>query len=284
MTNIFSGMSGQSMLVDALEHRAGLDQRWAEARSTLRVAAITSAAGTPLSVTSPTTKPTRPSGQLDEVVEVAAHLAGRPVVGGDAASRAARAALGQEVLLDQPGDLELLLDALARARLGLLLAHELADPQRRRRLRGQVLEQPRSSHEYSCSDSRGPRLSTPISSPWVTSGTTSLTPAARSSLERGRVELEPVDVDGAGRALEVGEQRVVRRDLDRRARRGARPAAPLAVSTARRRGAAVAASADDAANAVGDHLMHLRCTGRRSGIVTGRERSHAERARDAASR
>ena len=45
------------------------------------------------------------------------------------------------MLLDQPRDLELLLEALARDGLGLLLAHELADPQRRRRLGGEVVEQ-----------------------------------------------------------------------------------------------------------------------------------------------
>ena len=44
-------------------------------------------------------------------------------------------------MLDQPRDLELVLEALARGRLGLLLAHELADPQRRRGLRGEVVEQ-----------------------------------------------------------------------------------------------------------------------------------------------
>ena len=91
----------------------------------------------------------------------------------------------QEVLLDEPRDLELLLEALPRARLGLLLAHELADAQRGRRLRGQAVEQRRSSEEYSCSERRGPRLSTPISSPWLTSGTASFTPAAFSSRRAG---------------------------------------------------------------------------------------------------
>ncbi len=50
------------VLVDPLEDDAGVDEPLAEARSTLRVAAMTSAAGTPLSVTSPMTKPTWPSG------------------------------------------------------------------------------------------------------------------------------------------------------------------------------------------------------------------------------
>ena len=53
----------------------------------------------------------------------------------------------------------------------------------------------------------------PISSPWVTSGTTSATPAARSCVERGRVELEPRQVHRARAPLEVGEQRVGLRDV-----------------------------------------------------------------------
>ena len=43
-------------------------------------------------------------GQVDEVVEVAADLARRPVVGGDVPAGQARAAPRQEVLLDQLGD------------------------------------------------------------------------------------------------------------------------------------------------------------------------------------
>ena len=119
----------------------GSIRRWAEARRTLRVAAITSAAGTPLSVTSPTTNADAAVGQRYHVVEVAADLAGWAIVGGHLPSRQVGQLLGQEVLLDQPGDLELLLEALPGDGLRLLLADELGDAQGRRRLGREVVEQ-----------------------------------------------------------------------------------------------------------------------------------------------
>ena len=54
----------------------------------------------------------------------------------------------------------------------------------------------------------------PTSSPWLTSGTTSSTPAAAEPLERGRVELEARERHRAARALEERDDRVVRRDLE----------------------------------------------------------------------
>ena len=209
-------MSGQRCSLTRSSVSPGSTSRCAEARSTLRVAAITSAAGTPLSVTSPTTKPTLPLGQRDDVVEVAADLARGPVVGRHLPARELGQLLGEEVLLDQLGDLELLLEALARGRLGLLLAHELADPQRRRGLGGEVVEQlavvggvlllgqPRAEVEdadqLALADERDRELD-----------------AGGLELgERGRVELERLDVDRPARALQVGEQRVVGRDVDRR--------------------------------------------------------------------
>ncbi len=62
VTNIFGGMSGQRSSFTRSSTSPGATMRCAEARRTLRVAAITIAAGTPLSVTSPTTRPTLPSG------------------------------------------------------------------------------------------------------------------------------------------------------------------------------------------------------------------------------
>ena len=59
---MFGGMSGQRCSLTRSSTSPGSISRCAAARSTLRVAAITSAAGTPLSVTSPTTSPIRPSG------------------------------------------------------------------------------------------------------------------------------------------------------------------------------------------------------------------------------
>ena len=59
---MFGGMSEHSVSLIRCSTVPGSSRRWAVARSTLRVAAITIAAGTPLSVTSPTTRPIRPPG------------------------------------------------------------------------------------------------------------------------------------------------------------------------------------------------------------------------------
>ena len=82
-----------------------------------------------------------PVRQVEEVVEVAADLAGRRVVRRDRPAGNVGQVLRQEVLLDQRRDAELLLDPLARARLGLLPAHELRDLERRRGLRRERVEQ-----------------------------------------------------------------------------------------------------------------------------------------------
>jgi hypothetical protein len=80
-------------------------------------------------------------GQRDDVVEVAADLARGPVVGGDLPPGEVGQLARQEVVLDQPRDLELVHEALTRGRLGLLLSHELADAQRGCGLGGEVVEQ-----------------------------------------------------------------------------------------------------------------------------------------------
>jgi hypothetical protein len=49
--------------------------------------------------------------------------------------------VGQELLLDELGDLQLLLHPLPLADLGLLLADQLGDPDGGRGVRGQVVEQ-----------------------------------------------------------------------------------------------------------------------------------------------
>ena len=85
--------------------------------------------------------------QRDHVVEVAADLARRPVVGGHLPARQVRQLLGEEVLLDQPRHLKLLLEALAGGSLGFLLAYELADPQRRGGLAARLSSSLRSSEE-----------------------------------------------------------------------------------------------------------------------------------------
>ena len=81
-----------------------------------------------------------PVRKLDEVVEVAADGTCRPVVRGDLPAGKVGELGRQEVLLDEARDLELLLDPLPCPHLGLLLAHELADPDRRSRLCGEVVE------------------------------------------------------------------------------------------------------------------------------------------------
>ena len=55
--NILGGMSRTITSFTRFSTSPGESSRWAEARSMVRVVAITMAAGTPLSVTSPTTSP-----------------------------------------------------------------------------------------------------------------------------------------------------------------------------------------------------------------------------------
>jgi hypothetical protein len=81
------------------------------------------------------------AGQLEEVVEVAADLAGRAVEGRELPAAQVGQLLGQELLLDQLGDPQLLLDPLTLADLGLLLADQLGDPHGRGGVAGQVVEQ-----------------------------------------------------------------------------------------------------------------------------------------------
>ena len=81
-------------------------------------------------------------GQLEEVVEVPADLARRLVVRGDVPPGQIGQLLGQELLLDQPGDVQFLLDALAGEGLRLLLADQLRHADGGGRVGRQVLEQP----------------------------------------------------------------------------------------------------------------------------------------------
>ena len=81
-------------------------------------------------------------GQLEEVVEVPADLARRLVVRRDVPAGQVGQLLGQELLLDQPGDVQLLLDPLAGEGLGLLLADQLRHADGRCGVGRQVLEQP----------------------------------------------------------------------------------------------------------------------------------------------
>ena len=153
-------------------------------------------------------------GQLDEVVEVAADLACRPVEGGDLEAGQLGQRLRQELLLDELGNDQLLLHALPAPRLVLLLLDELAHPHRRRGVAGERVEElPVVGRVTALGQSRTEREQAD-----------QLTGrderhrhhhAGRAHLvERGRLELQRGDVDGARGALEVGEERVVRRDLE----------------------------------------------------------------------
>src|SRR5215213_8124790 len=79
--------------------------------------------------------------EIQEVVEIAAHLAGGLVVGRYLVAGSVGYVLGEEGLLDQARDPELLLDALAFLGLLLLLADELGYLHGRRGLGGQVVQQ-----------------------------------------------------------------------------------------------------------------------------------------------
>src|SRR5215213_8633764 len=65
--NMLGGMSGTITSFTLFKTSPGELRRWAEARSMVRVVAITRAAGTPLSVTSPTTRPKWPLSSSREV-------------------------------------------------------------------------------------------------------------------------------------------------------------------------------------------------------------------------
>ncbi len=62
VTNMFGGISAHSRSLARLRTAPGSTRRGASVRRMLWVVAMTMAAGTPLSVTSPTTRPIRPSG------------------------------------------------------------------------------------------------------------------------------------------------------------------------------------------------------------------------------
>ena len=135
-------MSGTEVLVDALEHLARIEQPLGRGAQHGARRRHHERCGYALVGDVADHEADLPVVQRDEVVEVAAHLAGRAVVGVDLPAGEVGQRARQEVLLDQLGDLQLLLEALAAADLGLLLAHELADAHGRRRLRGEALEQP----------------------------------------------------------------------------------------------------------------------------------------------
>ncbi len=122
--------------------------------------------------------------------------------------------LGQEVLLDELGDLELVLDALPVACLDLLLPDQLRHANRRRRLRGQVLEQLAVVARILLLGQAGAEVQQPDQLALRHQRNDELEPLRAHLLERGRVERELLHVDRPGRGvLEVVEQRVVGGDV-----------------------------------------------------------------------
>ena len=120
-----------------------------------------------------------------------------------------------------------------------------------------------SSVEYCWSESRGPRFSVPTSSPPDDERHDQRHARRAQRVDGRRLELEPLDLDHAACGLEVGEQRVVGRDLHGRADRqvGREDRSGLAAGRGglgRRR---VAASADHPAHRMRErrHLTVL-CT------------------------
>ena len=208
--------------------------------------AMIRAAGTPLSVTSPTTIPIRPSGSGDEVVEVAADRPRRAVVGGHLPVAQLGQLARQELLLDEGGDPHLLLEALAGLDLDRLLADELGDPDRRRRLGREggeelavvgavvLVRQARAEVEGADQLALGDQRDDDPD-------------AGRPQLVEGRrVELEALGVDDAAGRLEVGEERVGRGDLDGGAGRGGRSRRGRGGGARGCRGSPVATGADAA--------------------------------------
>src|SRR5829696_8342369 len=101
-----AGMSGYRRSLAYSSTEPGNSRSGASPRRMLCVVAMTSAAGIPLSVTSPVTIAIWPLG--NSIVEITADRARRLVVGCDAPSRQGRQLAGEQLLLDHPRGVELL--------------------------------------------------------------------------------------------------------------------------------------------------------------------------------
>ncbi len=215
--------------------------------------------------------------EVDEVVEVAAHDSCRAVVGRDLPLGQIGQLVRQELLLDQLGDLELLLVALALGGLGGLLADQLRDPDRGCGLRGEggqqaaivgrvvLLGQPRPEVEradqlalgYQRHDQGHARIA--------------------QRLEGRRRQLQLRQIDGTRRGLQVGEQRVglagCRRDAGMLLDDGRR-------GDGRRLGGRIGRSATEAPEWTGQCCHGLILMQKRPDIVTNNgESSASSRAR-----
>jgi hypothetical protein len=63
----------------------------------------------------------------------------------------------------------------------------------------------------------------PTSSPWLTSGTINWTFARAQLVQRGRIQVDPVNLDYAACILKIQDERIIRRDFDSRACHRLRP-------------------------------------------------------------
>ena len=154
--------------------------------------------------------------QRDEVVEVAAHLPCRPVERGHGPARQIGQLLGQELLLDELRDLEFLLDALALAGFGLLLEHQLADPDRGRCVTGEGVEQVPVVGRVVALGKPGPEMQQADQFARRDEGDDEHDTGRPHRREAGGVEHQVGDVDRAVGALAVAQDRVVLRDVERR--------------------------------------------------------------------
>lgn len=155
-------------------------------------------------------------GQRDEVVEVPADRARRPVERLDGPAGQSGQLLRQELLLDQLRDAQLLLDAFDLAGLGLVLAHELADPQRRCGVPGQRVQQPPIVGRVALLGPAGPEVQDADQLSGHDQGDDEHDARRPQRRDGGGAEVvERVQVDRRGGAAQVVEQRVVGGDVDR---------------------------------------------------------------------
>src|SRR6266511_3850647 len=157
--------------------------------------------------------PGLPAGQFDEVVEVSADRSSRLVVGGHLPAGQVGQLAGQELLLDELGDLEFLLDPLALAQLDLLLAHELRHPDGRGGMRGQVVEELAVVVRVVLLAAARPEAQQADQLALAHQRYGQARALGAQRRERRGVQFEPVQVDGAVPAGEVGEQGIVGGDV-----------------------------------------------------------------------
>ena len=156
-------------------------------------------------------------GQLDEVVEVPAHRTRGTVERRDLPVRELRQLARQELLLDERCDPHLLLVALARLHLRGLLLDELGDAHGRRRLCSEAGQEPPVVGGVLLLGQAWPEIERADQLALAHQRDDKGDAGGPKVADCLGVQVEPGDVDRTRRGLEIGEERVVRRDLDLRA-------------------------------------------------------------------